>query len=109
MSRISPTRVPLTEPESAARSEMLSHNLKRIKEGSLLDFTIDGARDALLELQSAEGHWLFELEADCPISAQSILMMHFLAEIDVALEAKICEYLRARQAEHGGWPLYHDG
>jgi squalene-hopene/tetraprenyl-beta-curcumene cyclase len=109
MSRISPTRAPLTESEPAARSELLSHNLKRIKEGSLLDFTIDGARAALLALQSSEGHWLFELEADCTISAEYILMMHFLEEIDSALEAKICEYLRARQAEHGGWPLYHNG
>ena len=26
-----------------------------------------------------------------------------------ALEAKIANHLRARQAEHGGWPLYHNG
>ena len=37
------------------------------------------------------------------------MMMHFLDEIDTALEAKIAAYLRAHQAEHGGWPLYHDG
>jgi squalene-hopene/tetraprenyl-beta-curcumene cyclase len=37
------------------------------------------------------------------------MMMHFLDEIDPALEAKIAVYLRAHQAEHGGWPLYHGG
>ena len=37
------------------------------------------------------------------------MMMHFLDEIDAALEAKIAAYLRAHQAEHGGWPLYHGG
>ena len=37
------------------------------------------------------------------------MMMHFLDEIDVGLESKIANYLRARQAEHGGWPLYHGG
>jgi squalene-hopene/tetraprenyl-beta-curcumene cyclase len=36
-------------------------------------------------------------------------MMHFLDEIDAALEAKFCRYLRSAQAEHGGWPLYHGG
>ena len=36
-------------------------------------------------------------------------MMHFLDEIDAALRAKLAAYLRARQAEHGGWPLYHGG
>jgi squalene-hopene/tetraprenyl-beta-curcumene cyclase len=88
---------------------MLSHNLKRHKDSSLLESTIAAARDALLGLQSAQGYWLFELEADCTISAEYILMMHFMEEIDAPLEAKICEYLRAHQAEHGGWPLYHNG
>src|SRR5438552_8070647 len=37
------------------------------------------------------------------------MMMHFLDEIDAGLETKIVNYLRARQAEHGGWPLYHGG
>ena len=37
------------------------------------------------------------------------MMMHFLDEIDAALEAKIAAYLRAHQAEHGGWPLYYGG
>jgi squalene-hopene/tetraprenyl-beta-curcumene cyclase len=109
MSRISPTRAPFTQSEPAARADMLSHALRKLKEGSLLDFTIDTARDALLELQSPQGYWLFELEADCTIPSEYILMMHFLEEIDAPLEAGICEHLRARQAEHGGWPLYHNG
>jgi squalene-hopene/tetraprenyl-beta-curcumene cyclase len=37
------------------------------------------------------------------------MMMHFLDEIDAALQSKIANHLRARQAEHGGWPLYHKG
>ena len=37
------------------------------------------------------------------------MMMHFLGEIDRQLEAKIAVYLRAHQADHGGWPLYHGG
>ena len=37
------------------------------------------------------------------------MMMHFLDEIDAPLEAKIANHLRSRQAEHGGWPLYHNG
>ncbi|HSY08472.1 MAG TPA: squalene--hopene cyclase [Steroidobacteraceae bacterium] len=109
MRRIAPTRVPLTKAKPAARSDLLSHNLTRHRESSLLDSSIEAARDALLELQRAQGCWLFELEADCTIPAEYILMMHFLDEIDVPLEVKICAHLRARQAEHGGWPLYHNG
>ncbi len=37
------------------------------------------------------------------------MMMHFLGEIDAGLEAKLAAYLRARQADHDGWPLYHGG
>jgi squalene-hopene/tetraprenyl-beta-curcumene cyclase len=37
------------------------------------------------------------------------MMMHFLDEIDVALEAKLCRYLRSAQDGHGGWPLYRGG
>jgi squalene-hopene/tetraprenyl-beta-curcumene cyclase len=74
-----------------------------------LEAAIAAARDALIAAQSAQGYWLFELEADCTIPAEYILMMHFLDEIDASLERKLAVYLRSRQAAHDGWPLYHDG
>jgi len=77
--------------------------------GSAIERAIISAREALLARQDTSGHWLFELEADCTIPAEFILLMHFLDEIDAALEAKLAAFLRDRQAEHGGWPLYHGG
>ncbi len=74
-----------------------------------LDDAVAAARDALLARQEAAGNWLFELEADCTIPAEYVMMMHYLDEIDTALEGKIGVYLRAHQADHGGWPLYHGG
>ena len=73
----------------------------------VLDRSIRAAREALIGLQQVQGCWCFELEADCTIPAEYIMMMHFLDEIDSVLEAKIAHYLRARQGEDGGWPLYH--
>ena len=67
------------------------------------------ARAALARQQHADGHWLFELEADATIPAEYVLLEHFLDRIDPALEAKIGVYLRAIQGAHGGWPLFHDG
>ena len=64
---------------------------------------------ALARRQHADGHWLFELEADATIPAEYVLLEHFLDRIDPALEAKIGVYLRSIQGEHGGWPLFHDG
>jgi squalene-hopene/tetraprenyl-beta-curcumene cyclase len=70
---------------------------------------IAAARDALIGLQRPDGHWVFELEADCTIPAEYILMMHYLDEIEPQLERKLAVYLREKQAAHGGWPLYFGG
>jgi squalene-hopene/tetraprenyl-beta-curcumene cyclase len=67
------------------------------------------AAKALLGAQHVEGYWCFELEADCTIPAEYILMMHYLDEIDQELEAKLAKYLRDHQGEDGGWPLYYGG
>jgi squalene-hopene/tetraprenyl-beta-curcumene cyclase len=72
--------------------------------------SVRDATDALLARQRPDGHWVFELEADATIPAEYVLLRHYLGEpVDGALEARIANYLRRRQAEHGGWPLFHDG
>jgi squalene-hopene/tetraprenyl-beta-curcumene cyclase len=74
-----------------------------------LDQAVAKATAALEAQQRPDGHWVYELEADCTIPAEYILMTHFTGEVDEVLEQKIARYLRARQAEHGGWPLYTGG
>ena len=74
-----------------------------------LELAIERARDALLRRQRADGHWVFELEADATIPAEYVLLEHYLDRIDPDLEARIAVYLRAIQGEHGGWPLFHGG
>jgi squalene-hopene/tetraprenyl-beta-curcumene cyclase len=70
---------------------------------------ITRARDALLADQNPDGHWCYELEADCTIPADYVLFLRYLGQREPELEAKIGRYLRDRQAEHGGWPLYPGG
>jgi len=108
VSRIAPKPGPYPAPQPDARGDIVSHTLRRVTD-SPLDRAFADARDALVARQHADGYWLFELEADCTIPAEYVMMMHFLDEIDAALEVKLCRYLRAAQAEHGGWPLYHGG
>ena len=60
-------------------------------------------------MQHVDGHWVFDLEADATMPAEFIFLEHFLGEIDRALEDRIAVYLRAGQADHGGWPLYAGG
>ncbi len=57
----------------------------------------------------SEGCFLYELEADCTIPSEYILLMHFLGEIDIKLEKKISKYLIDSQSKDGGWPLFFDG
>jgi squalene-hopene/tetraprenyl-beta-curcumene cyclase len=109
VNRISPKSTPLPAELPDARTTVVSHTLRRIADSSPLDRAISEARDALIAQQTDRGYWVYELEADCTIPAEYIMMMHFLDEIDAQLMAKLANHLRSRQADHGGWPLYHNG
>src|ERR1700742_718062 len=75
-----------------------------------LEASIASATRALLDHRQSDGHWVFELEADCTIPAEYVLLRHYLGEpVDAELEAKIAAYLRRIQGAHGGWPLFRDG
>ena len=65
--------------------------------------------DALLELQNADGHFCFELEADSTIPSEYVLLRHFVGEPDLAREAPIRTYLLRRQNADGSWPLFYAG
>jgi squalene-hopene/tetraprenyl-beta-curcumene cyclase len=74
-----------------------------------LEEAVAKARGAVLADQHPDGHWCFELEADCTIPAEYVLFLRYLGESQPELETKIGNYLRERQADHGGWPLYYGG
>ena len=79
-------------------------------ESGTLEASIASATRALLGFRQSDGHWVFELEADCTIPAEYVLLRHYLGEpVDAVLEGKIANYLRRVQGDHGGWPLVHAG
>ena len=77
--------------------------------GDPVEIAVKKARDYLLDQQHAEGYWVFELEADCTIPSEYILMMHFMDEIDTALQDKIAVYLRRHQNADGSYSLFTGG
>ncbi|HKU09288.1 MAG TPA: squalene--hopene cyclase [Bradyrhizobium sp.] len=89
---------------------MHSTNPTAVVDSAALERSIASATEALLGYRQADGHWVFELEADATIPSEYILLRHYLGEpVDTVLEAKIASYLRRIQGAHGGWPLVHDG
>ena len=90
-------------PREAQESGILE---SRALASKVLESSIASATQGVLGFQQSDGHWVFELEADCTIPAEYVLLRHYLAEpVDTALEAKIGNYLRRVQGAHGGWPL----
>ncbi|MEE8126234.1 MAG: squalene--hopene cyclase [Nitrospirales bacterium] len=73
------------------------------------ELAINLGTQALLQFQHHDGYWCFDLESDPGMSADYILMMHYMDEIDEVLQAKIAIYLREHQSADGGWPLYFGG
>jgi squalene-hopene/tetraprenyl-beta-curcumene cyclase len=74
-----------------------------------LDVAIKRAQEKLLSLQDNKGYWVFDLEADCTIPAEYIMMMHYLGDIDLPLQAKIANFLRSKQSKDGSYPLFTHG
>ncbi|MBW1779660.1 MAG: squalene--hopene cyclase [Deltaproteobacteria bacterium] len=75
-----------------------------------LDEAIQRAKDRFLSIQNAKGYWVFDLEADTTIPSEYILLQRFLnRETSTDLKERIGHYIRHRQLEDGGWPLYHEG
>ena len=74
-----------------------------------LDAAVRAALQLLLSEQCNDGNWAFELEADVTITAEYILLNHFVGAIDDEVESKLANYLRRNQSRDGGWSLFSGG
>jgi hypothetical protein len=95
--RQKPMRSPLSHVPATPASERVAHHAHVKLAESNLDRAIDAAACGSRGQQRPDGHWVFELEADATISAEYIVLQHFLGEPNPALEAKIANYLRRLQ------------
>ncbi len=99
-----------TDTINQARTDQLSSSSSPIYSKAYdLDAAIINAQTKLLSVQDESGYWVFELEADCTIPAEYIMLMNYLGEIDEVLQGKIANYLRSRQSEDGSYPLFTGG
>ena len=63
----------------------------------------------LRKLQHSDGYWWGELESNCSIQAEYLLVTHFLGAPDPSRWRKIVQYLRSQQQADGGWSVWRGG
>ncbi|MEM8504179.1 MAG: squalene--hopene cyclase [Cyanobacteria bacterium P01_D01_bin.1] len=75
-----------------------------------LSQAIETAQQYLLSIQESKGYWWANLESNASITAEVVLLYKIWEIADSLPLAKLEEYLRAQQREHGGWELFwNDG
>src|SRR6202041_1760277 len=74
-----------------------------------LESSIERGANHLLSLQTEEGFWLGELEADTTLESDYIYYLFVLGKADSDRVAKLATYVRRRQLEDGGWSIYPGG
>ncbi len=71
---------------------------------------IKKARSCLLKEQDkGEGFWVGELEGDIALTADYMMLMHFIDQVDVVKQKKATKYLAEMQQKDGGWNIYYKG
>ncbi|HXU10269.1 MAG TPA: squalene--hopene cyclase [Blastocatellia bacterium] len=71
--------------------------------------SIQAARDYLLQIQHADGHWCGELEGDTILESEYILTMHFIGRSPEDRCRKAANYVRQKMLPEGGWSIYEGG
>ena len=63
----------------------------------------------LIDLQSPEGYWVGELEADTTLESDSIKLWHLLGRVDQEKQERLVRNILREQLPDGGWPIYRGG
>ena len=74
-----------------------------------LDKAIGRTRDFFFREQLPEGYWWAELESNATITAEYIMLFHFLGMVDKLREQKMANYILSKQTEEGSWSIWFGG
>ncbi|HEY2801955.1 MAG TPA: squalene--hopene cyclase [Chthoniobacterales bacterium] len=67
------------------------------------------AQENLLGQQKADGHWVGELMVDSTLCSDFVLFMHWVGEVDEAMQRRCAKHILKRQLPDGGWNIYYGG
>lgn len=74
-----------------------------------LDKAIERSRDLFFREQLPDGYWWAELESNVTITAEYIMLFHFLGMVDKLRERKMAHYILSKQTKEGSWALWFGG
>ena len=104
------------DPSQSARPAVKVHHLpttiekkKEEEAKSTLDRVIERSRDFFFREQLPQGYWWAELESNCTITAEYIMLFHFMGLVDKERERKMANYLLSKQTSEGFWTIYYGG
>ncbi|HET9051967.1 MAG TPA: squalene--hopene cyclase [Candidatus Dormibacteraeota bacterium] len=78
-------------------------------DGAALRAALDASVAWLLERQSPAGWWTAELESNCTMTAEHVLLLRFLGLPLDGIRERAVAHLEAERRDDGSWALYHDG
>ncbi|HWY42116.1 MAG TPA: squalene--hopene cyclase [Candidatus Sulfotelmatobacter sp.] len=71
--------------------------------------SIERGAEHLISLQTEEGYWVGELEADSTLESDYIYFLNVVGKADPVRVAKLANYVRSKQLPDGGWNIYPGG
>lgn len=74
-----------------------------------LDKAIELSRDFFFREQLPDGYWWAELESNVTITAEYIMLFHFLGMVDKQRERKMAHYILGKQTKEGAWSIWFGG
>ena len=74
-----------------------------------VETAVKNGAEYLLSIQSEEGYWHGELEADTTLESDYIYYLYVLGKAEPDRIVKLANYVRRKQMEDGGWPIYPGG
>ena len=91
-----PSALPEAAPTYAPKPDDLAEAIRR-------------AQENLLRQQHPDGHWCGELLVDSTLCSDYVLFMHWLGDVDDALQQRCVGHILKRQLPDGGWNIYYGG
>jgi squalene-hopene/tetraprenyl-beta-curcumene cyclase len=82
---------------------------RNIAQNSPLDVAIQRSCEFFFREQLPEGYWWAELESNVTITAEYVMLFHFLGMVDKVREGKMANYLLEKQTSEGYWTIYYGG